>query len=344
MDRIDRYDPAIVLVLGGDHIYAMDYEDAIAQHRMNDADITIMTNVVPESKVRDLGIVKIDESCRIIGFAEKPRDERIFEDFRLTPKMKERLGIHDPDLNFLASMGNYIFFWDRLKRFLDFSGVDFGEDIIPAIKWNDGAMYAYVFSEFWCDVGKIRDYFNCNMRFTCESPPLDLFQHRVRTHERHLPGAWVDGDVSDRNVILSSGNVIHQRCAISNCVLGYQVIIEEECELDHCILLGADRDEFYNNQLRKEYTTRIGRGSNLSHVILDKNVWVGKNVRISPQNGTPESRVTILQSIGLKPYTALDDGTVEGDFCIEPETGVLIIGKQFDPDPKSPILPDGLKC
>ena len=343
-DRIDSIEPGVILVLGGDHIYAMDYGDVIAQHEMNDADITVMTNVVPDNKVTDFGIVKIDEFCRIVDFAEKPTDEGMIDSFRLTPRMKERLGIDDPDLNFLASMGNYVFFWDRLKRFLDFSGVDFGKDIIPAIKWNGGAMYAYVFNGYWCDVGKIRDYFNCNMSFVCKTWPMDLLQHRIRTYERHLPGVWVAGDVFHKNVILSPGNVIHQGSVIIDSVLGYQVVVEEKCKLDHCVLLGADRDEFHHSQLRREYTTHIGKGSSLSHVILDKNVWVGENVKISPDNGTPEEREEMLRSIGLKPYRELGDGKVEGDFCIEPKTGILVIGKQYDADPKEPILPAHLEC
>jgi glucose-1-phosphate adenylyltransferase len=344
MSRIDSIDPGVILVLGGDHIYAMDYGNAIAQHRMNDADITIMTNVIPDSKVGDFGIVKVDESCRIVDFAEKPTDAGVIEGFRLSDRMKERLGIDKPNLNFIASMGNYVFFWDRLKKFLDFSGVDFGRDIIPAIKRNDGAMYAYVFNGYWCDVGKIPDYFSCNMKFAHETPPMNLLRHRIRTYERHLPGVWVAGDVSDQNVILSPGDIIHQGSVITDSVLGYQVVVEEECILNHCVLLGADRDEFHNNQVRREYTTRVGRGSSLSYVILDKNVWVGDGVNIDPHNGTPERRKETLQSVGLKPYREHGDGTVEGDFCIDPETGILVIGKQHDADPKEPILPDGLEC
>ena len=91
-NRIDRYNPKIILVLGSDHIYSMDYKNAIDQHEANDADITIMTNVIPDSNVSDFGIVKIDESGRIVDFAEKPEDKEVIESFRLTPKMKNHLG------------------------------------------------------------------------------------------------------------------------------------------------------------------------------------------------------------------------------------------------------------
>jgi glucose-1-phosphate adenylyltransferase len=344
VERIDRYHPGIVLVLGGDHIYSMNYRDAIAQHITSEADITIMTNVIPDSKVSDFGIIKIDESCRIVDFAEKPKDKEVIESFRLTAKTKDHLGIDDPGLNFLASMGNYVFFWDRLKKFLDFSGIDFGEDIIPAIRSSNGALYAYIFNGYWCDVGKTRDYFNCNMEFTYGKPPMDLLKCRIRTYERHLPGARIAAATSIQNTVLSPGDIIQSESVITNSVLGYQVAVEEGCTLDHCVLLGADRNEVRDDQIRREYTTHIGKGSNLSYVILDKNVWVGENVHIGPHNGAPEKRGEILQSVGLEPYVEMDDGTVQGDFCIVPETGILVVGKQHDADPKEPILPGGLKC
>jgi len=343
-DRINSYSPDILLILGGDHIYAADYRDLIDQHKRFNADITIMTNVVPEDKVSDLGIVKINESGRIIGFAEKPRDKELIESFRLAPRVKKRLGIDDPKLNFLASMGNYVFFWDRLEKLLDLPGPDFGKDIIPAISEKHGDLYAYVFDGYWRDVGKIKDYFDCNMEFACEEPPLDLTEHRVRTYERNLPGPVIASNTSVQNVTLSSGDMICQGSKVTNSILGYQVIIEEKCNLDHCILLGADRNDYDSNRIRRRYTTHIGKNSNLSHVIIDKNVWIGDNVDIGPHNGPPEKRREILQSIGLKPYRSLDDGTTEGDFDIEPETGILVIGKQRIADPKEPIIPGDVKC
>jgi glucose-1-phosphate adenylyltransferase len=344
LDCIEKYDPGIVLVLGGDHIYTMDYRDVILRHKTNDADITIMTNVVPDKKVKNFGIVKIDEQCRIVDFAEKPTDKAIIESFKLTHRMKNCLGICDPDLNFLASMGNYVFFWDRLKQFLKFPGMDFAEDIIPAIRKSHGIMYAYVFDGYWRDVGLIQDYFECNMEFAGDERPLDLLKNRIRTFQRNLPPACISTSAFVQGSILSSGDIVHRESVITNSVLGYQVVIDERCNLDHCVLLGADRNEFYGNHIRKEYTTSIGKDSNLSYVILDKNVWVGEGVDIGPENNSPEDREDILIDMGLKPYRELPDGALEGDFYIEPEMNILVIGKQNQSDPKAPILPDGLRC
>jgi len=342
VDRIDKYNPNIVLILGGDHIYYMNYKDAILWHEMSKADITIMTNVVPEIKAKDFGIVKIDESGRIIDFAEKPTDKHVIENFRLSSRIKRLLGINETGLDFLASMGNYIFFWNNLKHFLCMPGIDFGKDIIPAMKANGARLYAYVFNDYWRDVGRIQDYFDCNMNFIDEKPPIDLLKNQIRTHERHLPSVQIARDTSVQSAILSPGDVINRESIVTNSVIGYQSIVEEDCHVDHCIFLGASRNEYYNNRIRRGYTTLIGKGSRIRYAILDKNIWIGDHVNIDPDNGTPEERQLKLQSIGLKPYKELDDGTVEGDFTIDPDTGILVIGRQYDADPKTPILPSGL--
>ncbi|MEK7400164.1 MAG: sugar phosphate nucleotidyltransferase [Candidatus Poribacteria bacterium] len=341
IDIISKYDPEIILVLAADHIYFMNYKDAIMQHKMNNADITIMANVIPDSKVKDFGILKIDDSGRIVDFAEKPTDQDVIDSFRLAPWIKNRLCIEEPNMNFLASMGNYIFNWDRLKKFLDFPGVDFGKDIIPTIKDNGGLLYAYIFNGYWRDVGKIRDYFDCNMEFA--SKPRSLLESWIGIHEELLHPPQIDSSSSIRRTVLSSGNVISQKNSIVDSVLGKCVVIEEGCKLHHCILLGADTNCNIQANI-VESAIRIGKGSCLNKVIFDRNVWVGENVHIDPHNGTPEKRKKILQSIGLKPYRKVEDGEIEGDFYIEPETGILIIGKQQDADPKEPILPNGLRC
>jgi glucose-1-phosphate adenylyltransferase len=340
--QIDRYDPDIILVLGADHIYFMDYGDAIKQHDVNNADITIMASVIPDNKVSDFGIIKIDEFGRIIDFAEKPTDPKIIESFRLGPGIKNSLFIEEPDMNFLASMGNYIFYWKQLKKFLDSPGVDFGKDIIPAIKANGGVLYAHIFNGYWRDVGKIQDYFDCNMEF--KQKPLSLLSSWIGTRQTSLPPPKVDNSSHIKRTILGSGDIISPQNDIIDSVLGQGIVTGERCTLDHCVLLGADTDNCSDARIGKgEYVT-IGKGSSLNYVILDKNVWIGEYVNISPQNGTPVRRKEILQKAGLKPYREIEGGVVEGDFYIEPETGILIIGKQNDINPEKPILPDGIKC
>ena len=143
------------------------------------------------------------------------------------------------------------------------------------------------------------------------------------------------------NSIVCSMNFVR---LITDAVLGDQVTVGERCILEHCILLGSDKNREHDSRGQERYTTRIGKRAKLSHVILDKNVWIGKDVNISPFNGTPKQREKILKRIGLKPYRENSDGIAEGDFCIEQDSGILVLGRQCEADPKEAILPDGLKC
>jgi glucose-1-phosphate adenylyltransferase len=345
IDRIDRYKPHVVLIAGSDHVYNMEYDGFIKYHESSDSDVTIMANAVPEARVSDLGIIKIDESGRIINFAEKPRDKEVIQNFRLTSRIKERLGIEKPGMDFLASMGNYAFFWDRLKRFLDSPAVDFGRDIIPAVKENGGSLYAYVFNGYWRDVGKTEDYFRCNMEFANGNPPMEALRRRKYVYREYLPFTHIANSASAEGVILSSGDVIHKGSRVTSSVLGYRTLVEQNCSIDQCVLLGADRDEFYQDRSTGgDSIMRIGRGTRLKKVILDKNIWVGEGVDISPDNGTPEERTQILESIGLIPYKEYETGGGEGDFHIDPDTGILVMGRQGNARLQRPILPDGLIC
>jgi len=335
VNRIDKYRPDVILVLGADHIYFMDYRDPIIQHTKKDADITIMTNVIPDSKVADFGIVKIDKTGKIIDFAEKPEDRRIIDNFRLTSEQKKQFGIDDPNMNFLASMGNYIFNWSKLKAFLDSDGLDFGKDIIPAIRDKSGLMYAYIFSGYWRDVGRIQDYYNCNIEFA--GNPLDLLKYWLRVREGSLDPPEIVNGASIHSSIISYGAKVGKQSNITNSVLGDGIAVERNCILDNCILLGSSMGDSINTEL-------IGRNSRLDSVILSRNVCVGKDVEISPNNGTPEERSEILIKAGLKPYKECVNGEIEGDFYIEPETGILVIGEQPNPGSQNPTLPEGLRC
>jgi glucose-1-phosphate adenylyltransferase len=145
----------------------------------------------------------------------------------LSDKIKKRLGITRPELNFLASMGNYVFYWNKLKKFLDFPGIDFGRDIIPAIKENGGALYAHNFNGYWRDVGKIKDYFNCNMEFTQGKPPIDLLNYQLGKYNSSLHNPKIASGAFVKGTIISAGDMISFNSSITNSVLGHQVLIEE---------------------------------------------------------------------------------------------------------------------
>ncbi len=342
MDRISRHNPRIVLVLGGDHVYAMNYKEVIKQHKLNNADVTIMANPVTEEKVKSFGLMKVDESGRITEFTEKPKEKEVIERFRLSERVKNSLGI-DEKYDFLASMGNYVFFKDRLESFLNnYQKNDFGNHIIPKVKEAGGSLYAYPFNGYWRDVGQVGDYFDCNMDFISGSAPIDLTKHRVRTTGRHLPGPRIARNAIAKSSILSNGDEISSGSELINCVLGYQVVVGEDCKLKDSIILGGDKNQYHNNKLRDYNASFVGKGSVVERVIFDKNVKIGSNVNISPENGTPEERISKLKKIGLKPYRE-KEGRVEGDFYFEKERGILVLGKRARSKKEELAIPDGFE-
>lgn len=336
--RIENHNPKITLILGGDHIYSANYQNIIKYHKSKNADLTIMTTPVAEAKISDFGIIKVDNQGKVMGFTEKPEDKDLIEDFRLSERAMVKLGITDPNKQFLASMGNYVFFNERLKRFLEYEGSDFGKNIIPSMMKDNHEIYAFAFEGYWRDVGKVNDYFDCNMEFAV-GRPLDLNKMRVRTHLRQLPGAWVASNSSVGSSILSPGNEIYSGSSITNSVFGYQIIVEENCTVNHCVFTGADRN---NVLLNEEFNTTIGKGSKLKYVILDKNVQVGRNVNISPDNALGyDERIKRLESIGLTRYEKKSDNNWSGDFYLDEISNILVIGKQKN---KGLMIPDNFQC
>jgi glucose-1-phosphate adenylyltransferase len=341
MRQINSHNPRIVLILGGDHVYAMSYDDTIRQHKRNNADATIMACAITEKKVSDFGLMKVDETGKILDFVEKPTDPDVIERFRMSDRIKNSLGI-DEDYEFLASMGNYVFFRDRLEKFLDYDGTDFGNDIIPKIKKEGGDLYAYPFNGYWRDVGKVGDYFDCNMDFVLRNRPINLVKHRIRTRMRALPAPRIEIGAKVESSILSDGSHIFTGSKLKNCILGYQTMINENVEMKDCILLGADRNQYYKNQLREYNTTFIDSNTSLERVIFDKNVKIGSNVQISPKFGSPKERERRFREIGLKPYKE-SNGKIEGDFFIDEERNILVLGKRVRDKKEDLTIPDGFQ-
>ena len=158
IDFIDKFAPEYVLVLSGDHIYKMNYDAMLAEHKKQNADATIAVIEVPMKEASRFGIMNTDESGRIVEFEEKPAQ----------PKSN------------LASMGIYIFTWKLLRKMLladiknPDSNHDFGKDIIPTMLNDNKTLYAYKFKGYWKDVGTIDSLWEANMDLLSSKNELDL--------------------------------------------------------------------------------------------------------------------------------------------------------------------------
>ena len=332
MPRINSKELPLVLILGGDHAYRTDYNELLQQHVDSSADLTIMANVVPEENISSLGIMKIDKDKSIVDFYEKPESPELVKDFSLDLETVISLKLDPSKKYYLASMGNYVFDREKLNEFLkDDEREDFGKHIIPGLKESGKRLIAYIYPEYWADIGKISDYFEFNMAYAAGNGPINLGEKVVRTYLRNLPMATItDSDVKFAQ--LSPGDRI-ESSQLRLVIAGYQVIVDSGSEIDHSLLLGADRNTSSNRY------SSIVRSSKLSKVVLDKNVWV-EGCDLGPHNGDPEEREAKLIKSGLEPYSVNDEGMITGDFYIDKETGILCIRKQreIDSDKKRPFL------
>lgn len=234
IEYIDMYDPEVVVVLSGDHIYKMDYEAMIDKHKEKDALLTIAVMEVPWEDASRFGIMNTDETGRIVEFQEKPEK----------PKSN------------LASMGIYIFSWKRLKKYLkdnvakgtEFS--DFGHHVIPAYLRNSEPVYAYNFEGYWKDVGTIESLWEANMEFLDPNHELDIRDSSWRIYSKSqnttpqqitetaeikdamiTDGCYVAGTVDhsilSNNVKVGKNSVIKDSVIMPGAVIGENVYIEK---------------------------------------------------------------------------------------------------------------------
>ena len=263
-----------VLILGGDHIYKMDYSRMLRHHAKNNADISIASMAVPTSWATAFGVLDIDDDFKITNFVEKPEKP---------PEIPNAQG------KSLVSMGVYIFKFEVLERLLledalnEKSCHDFGYNIIPKAIKNEN-VFAYLFDEkgtadvqaYWKDVGTIDQYYQASIDLVAIEPELNLYDKHwpIYSYQELLPGAKFIFDSDDCrgqavDSIVTAGCIISgatvKRSLLSTCVLVnkfscilesvilpnvqigescrlYRVIIDEDCIIPNNIIIGYDKD------------------------------------------------------------------------------------------------------
>lgn len=234
---IDRFNPKYVLILSGDHIYKMNYEQMLEQHKEKGADCTIAVINVPIEEASRFGIMNTDENGKIYEFQEKPKQ----------PKSTK------------ASMGIYIYNWPILKKYLQMdeedksSSNDFGKNIIPKMLENGEKLYSYDFSGYWKDVGTISSLWEANMDVLDPNSGLNLSDNSWKIYARNMAetphyvgknavvknsaiseGGYIDGDVE--NSVIFRGAVIAKGAKVKNSVIFTNAIIDEGAEVNYSIV------------------------------------------------------------------------------------------------------------
>ena len=265
---IEKYDPEYVLILSGDHVYKMDYSKMLDFHKANKADATIATLQVPIEEASRFGIVNADENDKIYEFEEKPAK----------PKSDR------------ASMGIYVFNWEKLRKYLiedeqnPESSKDFGKDILPKMLADGERMFAYPFEGYWKDVGTIDSLWEANMDLLNPNIPLNLSDPAWRIYSRH--GQNLMPQYIGENVLIRE-STITENCALNGCDLWYSVLFSG---------------------------VSVEAGTKLNSAVVMQNAKIGKNC-------------TIKYAI-IADDAVIDDGAIIGEEPekYDGEWGIAVIG------------------
>lgn len=286
---VDEY-----LILSGDHLYRMDYAAFVQRHRDTQADITLSVVPINEKRASDFGLMKIDDSGRVVDFSEKPKGEAL-------KKMQvdtSILGL-DPEQAkqspYIASMGIYVFKKDVLVDLLNRSleQTDFGKEIIPASA-KDHNVQAYLFDGYWEDIGTIESFYEANLALTQQPrPPFSFYEEDapIYTRARYLPPTkLLDCHVTES--MIGEGCIV-KNCRINHSVLGIRSRVESGCIIEDSLIMGADYYEPFaerqSNCETKNIPMGIGGNSIIRRAIIDKNARIGCDVQIINKDRVEEA-------------------------------------------------------
>jgi glucose-1-phosphate adenylyltransferase len=272
-----------MLILSGDQLYQMDYRQMLKTHRESGADATVAVIPVAEDQTSGFGILKMDDTGRIVHFDEKPPASRL-------PSLVSKLP--GGDSGYLASMGIYLFKREVLEQALaNPQLVDFGRHVIPDAVPRS-RVQAHVYRGYWEDVGTIRSYFQANLALCDALPPFDFYDagHPVYTNPRFLPASKVE-NCDIKSALICEGCIMHG-AKIERAVVGIRSRIGAGAHIRNSLLIGADHyetlAEINASIARGVPPLGIGTESVIENAIIDKNARIGRGVRLVNQKGIKE--------------------------------------------------------
>ncbi len=266
LEFIERYNPEYVLILSGDHIYKMDYSEMINAHTESGADCTIAVLEVTLEEATRFGIMNADENGTIYEFEEKP------------PKPKSNL----------ASMGIYVFNWDKLKKYLiedeadPTSLNDFGKNIIPSMLNAGETLKVYRFNDYWKDVGTVDSLWDANLDLLNPKIDLNLSDSNWRIYSRtnSMPPQYISAEANVENSLITDGCEIYG--SLDYSILFENVTVEEGATVEYSLIMPG---------------AVIKKGAKVKYSIIAENVIVDKNADIGGDPavvGTEDWGITVV--------------------------------------------------
>ncbi len=256
---VDRYDPEYVVILSGDHIYKMDYNDMLEHHKKKNADATIAVLDVPMEEASRFGIMITNDDGDIVDFEEKPKHPR----------------------STLASMGIYIFTWSKLKKYLienennEAEDKDFGKAIIPNMMKAGEKLVAYAFDGYWKDVGTLDSLWEANMDLLNPNIPIDLYDPDWKMYSRNpvLPPQYIGENAVVENSMITDGCDVEGTVDFS--VIFEGVKIEPGATVTDSIIMPG---------------SVIKSGAVVEYAIVGENCVVGEGAQIGARPETFDNR------------------------------------------------------
>lgn len=257
IDFIDSLDPKYVLILSGDHLYKMDYNDMLMYHKKVKADLTVSVINVSLEEASRFGIMSVDKDLKITKFTEKPKN---------------------PDST-LASMGIYIFNWAVLRKALledskeKETEHDFGKNIIPNLLKEKKKLFAYEFKGYWKDIGTLDSYYDATMDLLSDTPHIDIFDRtqRIYSNNNISPPHFVGASGKVEKSLVCNGCIIDGK--VVNSILSTNVIVDKGAEVNDSILLP---------------NVHVKAGAKVSRAIVGENSVISKNAVLGSKSKNSE--------------------------------------------------------
>ncbi len=280
--HIAPFESEYILILSGDQLYQMDFQEMLDNHKKTGADISIATIPVGPREAPEFGILKQNEDGLITAFIEKPKKDILGDWESDTGDEMRKAG-----RKYLASMGIYIFSRQLLFDYLQNSfleATDFGKEIIPN-SIDKCKVASYQYDGYWTDIGNIYSFFEANLGLTDDLPDFNLFDNNraIYTRARMLPPAKVSGTTLEKSVI-AEGSILNAS-RMDQCVVGIRSRVGHGSTVVSSYLMGNDYYETLAdiNSAHQKGIPLLGIGNRcyIKNAIIDKNCRIGDDVRIN---------------------------------------------------------------
>ena len=293
MRHLDKYDYDYILILSGDQLYQMDFNEMIEAHIAAQADISIATLPVNAKDAPEFGILKTNNENFIEAFIEKPAAELlpqwesdVSEEMKLQSKY------------YLASMGIYIFNRKLLIELMKNPNTkDFGKEIIPQAVGQQKIL-SYQYEGYWTDIGNIDSFFEANLGLTDDIPKFNLFDNnsKIYTRARVLPPGKILGKTTIEQSIVAEGCILNS-AEIEHSVVGIRARVDEGTVIKNSYIMGSDYyqnlDELNHNIAHNIKNIGIGKRCYINNTIVDKNCRIGNDVYLNGGKHLEDSNTSL---------------------------------------------------